>query len=273
MSINLQQLFDSLWEAYLPLSPDAKAIHALFADNNGHVVNDHIALRTFNLPGIGISKMADPFLAAGYVEGGEYTFPARKLYAKHFQHQDPTLPKVFISELLVEQLSENAGTLIRQLIEQLDSKPVKAFPLCLMGRPWQVSIRNYETLVRESEYAGWVAAHGFVANHFTVSVNHLGNNITLEQVNDKILKAGFAMNDSSGLIKGSPEVLLEQSSTLAGNIRVTFLDGEKVIPGCFYEFAKRYPLRNGDLYQGFVVTSADKIFESTDRRDKLHRYQ
>lgn len=266
MSINVQQLFDNLWEAYLPLSPDAKAIHELFVDDNGVVVNDHIALRTFNLPGIGISKMAEPFLASGYVEGGEYTFPARKLYAKHFQHQDTTLPKVFISELLVEQLSDQAGTLIHQLVEQIDSKQIDTFPLCSIGRPWQVSVHNYETLVSESEYAGWVAAHGFVVNHFTVSVNHLANNQTLEQVNDTIRNAGFAMNDSGGLIKGSPEVLLEQSSTLAGDVRVTFSDGEKVIPGCFYEFAKRYSQHNGDLYQGFVAASADKIFESTDTR-------
>ncbi len=39
-----------------------------------------------------------------------------------------------------------------------------------------------------------------------------------------------------------------------------------VIPACFYEFAKRYPLpHSGKLYQGFIVTSADKIFESANR--------
>jgi hypothetical protein len=33
-------------------------------------------------------------------------FKAKKLYAKHFEHKDPDAPKVFISELKVEELSE-----------------------------------------------------------------------------------------------------------------------------------------------------------------------
>ncbi len=36
------------------------------------------------------------------------------------------------------------------------------------------------------------------------------------------------------------------------------------IPSCFYEFAKRYPQADGELYTGFVAASADKIFESTN---------
>ncbi|MFP5459729.1 MAG: DUF1338 domain-containing protein, partial [Bacteriovoracia bacterium] len=62
-----------------------------------------------------------------------------------------------------------------------------------------------------------------------------------------------------------PSVYLEQSSTLANNIAVTFDDGELTIPACYYEFARRYPLPSGDLYQGFVAASADKIFESTSK--------
>jgi hypothetical protein len=37
------------------------------------------------------------------------------------------------------------------------------------------------------------------------------------------------------------------------------------IPTCYYEFARRYPLADGRLYQGFVAASADRIFESTHR--------
>ncbi len=52
---------------------------------------------------------------------------------------------------------------------------------------------------------------------------------------------------------------------MASEIPVKFDDGLHNIPGCYYEFAKRYPLANGKLYQGFVAKSADKIFESTNR--------
>ena len=34
----------------------------------------------------------------------------------------------------------------------------------------------------------------------------------------------------------------------------------------YYELAKRYPLPSGELFQGFVPASADKIFESTDAK-------
>ncbi len=66
--------------------------------------------------------------------------------------------------------------------------------------------------------------------------------------------------------KGQPEVLLEQSSTLADDYAVMFSDGELRIPSCFYEFAIRYPKADGELYTGFVAASADKIFESTNAR-------
>ena len=45
------------------------------------------------------------------------------------------------------------------------------------------------------------------------------------------------------------------------------MNGETVqIPSCFYEFAQRYELPDGKLYQGFVAASADKIFESTNAK-------
>ena len=47
---------------------------------------------------------------------------------------------------------------------------------------------------------------------------------------------------------------------------VEFADGGLTVPGCYYEFTRRYPLASGDLFQGFVAKSADRIFQSTDRR-------
>ncbi len=49
-----------------------------------------------------------------------------------------------------------------------------------------------------------------------------------------------------------------------------FVDDNKVskhqVPSCYYEFAKRYKDAKGKLYQGFVAASADKIFESTNKK-------
>ena len=118
----------------------------------------------------------------------------------------------------------------------------------------------------ESEYAAWFSAFGYRANHFTVSVNHLAEFEALEAVNAYLVENGFTLNTSGGLIKGSAAVCLEQSSTLADPTSVAFADGQHAIPGCFYEFARRYPMPDGHLYHGFVEASADKIFESTDAK-------
>ena len=72
------------------------------------------------------------------------------------------------------------------------------------------------------------------------------------------------LNDAGGEIQGNPEELLEQSSIKAGIISVKFREGIFEIPGCYYEFARRYPDTDGKLYSGFIAKSADKIFESTN---------
>ena len=45
-----------------------------------------------------------------------------------------------------------------------------------------------------------------------------------------------------------------------------FSDGTRTIPACYVEFALRHPDADGALFGGFIADSADRIFESTDRR-------
>jgi hypothetical protein len=92
----------------------------------------------------------------------------------------------------------------------------------------------------------------------------MGHFQSLAQVNTLLKNEGFILNSSGGEIKGGPQVLLAQSSTMADKIEVEFSNGKKLIPSCFYEFAQRYKMPTGKLYQGFVAASADKIFESTN---------
>ena len=106
--------------------------------------------------------------------------------------------------------------------------------------------------------------YGFRANHFTINVNALKNFEKLEELNTFLEENGWKLNASGGKIKGTPEQFLEQSSTLADLYTITFEEGSIEIPSCYYEFALRYAMPDGNLYQGFVASSADKIFESTD---------
>lgn len=263
---NLDSIFEKLWVEYLRLNPSVAFIHNKLAEREGVVSlsNDHIALRGFAVPGLGLKELAADFVAEGYFEAGNYEFPSKKVSAKHYEHADSSRPKVFVSELRVQDCSPSIQETLCEILEPLAGVVERDGPLCIVGRPWKIAKAQYDALVGESEYAAWTAAHGFRANHHTVSVNDLRTFSSLAEVNDFVSSLGIALNNSGGLIKGSPEEFLEQSSTRSESVTVDFEDQQALIPGCFYEFARRYPLQSGELYHGFISASADKIFESTD---------
>lgn len=263
MTAQVTALFDNIWQNYLEVTPSAEKVHQLLG-SGADVINDHVAYRTFNLEQVNLDKLALHLTNLGYKECGEYHFEAKRLYAKHFEHDDSTLPKVFISELLVEQFPEEIQSIIKKLVMQMEPSATQQDDFLYSGTHWSLSYDEYQTLLAESEYAAWLAAWGYRANHFTVSINHLENYSTIEAVNEAVKQGGFILNTAGGEIKGNESVKLEQSSTMADNAPVVFSDGTKEIPSCFYEFALRYPLANGELYTGFVAASADKIFESTN---------
>lgn len=258
------ELFENLWNDYIKITPSAKKVHAILSADQKDIINDHIALRTFNHPSIGLNKLAKHFEDCGYEAKADYEFKEKKLVAKHYEHKDPEAPKVFISELLLEQCSDSLRNIVNTLIEQVPDNHCDASSFLHGGAPWKASYEDYQNLLQESEYAAWMSAWGYHANHFTVSVNHLNNYDSIVAVNTKLKEEGFQLNQSGGEVKGDPSVLLEQSSTLADQIEYSFTDGTHKIPSCFYEFAKRYPTKEGKLYTGFVAANADKIFESTN---------
>jgi hypothetical protein len=264
--ITLNSLLEKLWNQYVHLNPQAEKIHNLLEKRGEKVFNDHVAFRTYNHPKLGIESLAKVFRKLGYAEKGEYHFEVKKLYAIHLEHKDITQPKIFISELLTEKFSKDAQKIIHGLCEKVPDSLVQSDEFCISGRPWEISYQAYQELLKESQYAAWMSAFGFCANHFTVNVNALKTFKSLEELNGVLKTAGFTLKGSGGEIKGSREVMLEQSSTFAGKHKVKFSDGTHEIPSCYYEFAKRYPMKNGQLYQGFVAKSADKIFESTDTK-------
>ncbi len=261
----LPALLDKMWQDYITINPMAKKISDLFVNQGEKIQNDHIALRTFNHPRVNVDAMAKPFLEAGYKYGGDYHFTEKKLYAKHYEHSDKSLPKIFISELKLEEFSPALQKTVNDLINQIPAGLETQFDFVSIGRPWKVSTKIYNELMKESDYAAWVSAFGYRPNHFTVFINGLKNFSDITVLNDYLKNQGVKLNASGGEVKGSKDVCLEQSSTLANNIEVEFEDGKLTIPACYYEFAKRYPLKNGELYQGFVAASADKIFESTSK--------
>ncbi|VFQ63138.1 unnamed protein product [Cuscuta campestris] len=119
-------------EVYLNRNPTAKAIleHVRAADG-GQICYDHFAFRTFRVNGHGIDSVAKFFLDFGYMRREELRFPAKKLKAfwfsppKSLQFESGTcvggpLPRIFISELLVDQMSPET-----QISDPRDPKVVK----------------------------------------------------------------------------------------------------------------------------------------------------
>jgi Domain of unknown function (DUF1338) len=265
--MSLEELLQKLWIPYANLNPQAGRIHSLLESRGEKVINDHIALRTFALPGYTVDDVAKPFVAQGYVESGRYVFADKHLTAKHWQHPDLRWPKVFISQIEIKKLTPGAQSILLGCLNQ--ANPHRDLPLCLAGRLWNLRQAEYEALARESEYASWLAAWGFIANHFTVAAHTLKSFASLRELNVYLTAQGFTLNRAGGWIKGSPAEGLEQSSTMAPNRKVAFKDSAIDVPSCYYEFAWRYPLpgggRDGELFQGFLEKSADKIFESTHR--------
>ena len=259
-------ILETLWQQYAATNPHVQKIYDLFCDHNPTVINDHIALRTINDPRINIDVLAQPFMNEGYFANGDYHFELKKLYAKHYEQHDSMQPKVFISQLLLEKLSPFAQQTIKACIDKINPELLKQpEKLIMAGNCWgKPSYEVYQKLLIESEYAAWFYVFGFRANHFTVFVNALDQFNEVHEINTFLKQHGFLLNSSGGEIKGTPAELLEQSSTKSGMITVEFVEGKKDIPCCYYEFAKRYKDHSGKLYQGFVASSADKIFESTN---------
>ena len=267
--MTIQELLSALWTDYVASTPQAERIHDLLLARGERIFNDHVALRTYDAPGLGIAELARPFEALGWVVAADrYRFDDKHLRARYWKHPDPALPKVFISELCVGELSARAQELIAALVAQLPAQFSDRADLPWAGRPWQISHADYQTLLAESEYAAWVAAFGFRVNHFTVDVGRLSTFPDLAALNAYLVEHGFTHTESGGAIKGGPAERLEQSATRADSIEVAFADAQVKIPSCYYEFARRYALPSGELFQGFVPASADKIFESTDARGR-----
>ncbi len=268
--MNSDQIFNDLWNVYSKVNPSVSQIHKLFESLNETIINDHIAFRTFNDPRISIDVLSKEFIKGGYKEAGEYVFPAKKLYAKHFENPaDPLAPRVFISELQLEKFPGTFREKINNIINAIPKERLQSEALILDGEIFGIPEHGlYEELRKESEYAAWLYAFGFRANHFTVSVNHLKSLNSIEEVNDLLKSGGYSLNTSGGEVKGSREQLLKQSSTLADIIDFKFKEGIKPIPSCYYEFAERFKDKNGKIFSGFIAESADKIFESTDYRNK-----
>ncbi|KIC96211.1 DUF1338 domain-containing protein [Flavihumibacter solisilvae] len=286
----LKTVLDGLMQRYRERVADVNAIldamtAAGIINSAADIENDHIAFRTMGVPHLGIASLEKIFLALGYTKKDHYHFTQKKLDAYWYAPPRPDLPRIFISELRVNDLSTASAALIKKYTDTVTADPVNALDLdngkaidtFLHSGLWQTPLlEDYLQLQEESEYASWAIYNRYYLNHFTISVHNLpeGYN-TVATFNEFLEQHGFKLNDSGGKVKVSPDKLLLQSSTIAQKVEAEFANGKtRMIPGSYVEFAERRPLaRFAHLpafaltrehrREGFEAGNADRIFEST----------
>ena len=286
----LQQIFDGLMRRYQKRVPDVNKITNALIEKNiinsqADIENDHIAFRTIGVPQLGISSFEKIFLNYGYKRRDPYNFKAKKLNAFWYAPPEDHFPRIFISELRMNEFPEETQRLIYSYTNEIKENPIDKIDL---NDPKQVDYflhtslwrtpkwEDYKKLLKVSEYAAWVIYNRYYLNHYTITVNNLptGYN-TLEEFNRFLKKIGVKLNDSGGFIKKSEDGLLLQSSTVSQMINAEFANGDThKIAGSYVEFAERKVLpeykdlpagkiKRKHRREGFEASNADKIFEST----------
>jgi hypothetical protein len=249
------ELLDQLWRDYVAVAPQAEEIHTILTGRGEILCNDHVALRTFAVPGIGGDALARPFAALGWRPGERCEFFGG-VQACAWQHDDPALPRVLISELVIDRLSPRAREAIGALVDQLPEGFGERDDLACAGRPWRVAYGDYQVLRAESAYAAWVAAFGFLVNHFTIDAGALSTFPDLAALGAFLIEHGFALDDPGGTIRGARGERIERAATRPDPVAVEFADAVVRIPSCHYELVRRHPMPSGEPSTGFVAASA-----------------
>lgn len=261
------RFFERLWCDYIAITPQAEKIEQSFMADGNKVDNDHVAFRTFDCQPINLLSLEPLLLQLGYYFFEEYFFADKHLRARAYlpvKGKGQERPRIFLSELLTDQLSASSSALIHQLCSSIAIDPLSP-SIFYAPKLWPpIAWSQYQALLADSEYAAWLAVMGLRANHFTISINTLLKP-DIDAVVNKLQREGYKMNCLGGVIKGAQGELLRQCSTLADSVDVTFACGAvHRVSSCYYEFAWRGLDSAGDLFQGFNPVNANKIFHSTD---------
>ena len=162
----LDTILNGLFKTYFERVPDVKKItNAMikkgWVSSQEDIINDHVAFRTLGVKNLGIASFEKIFLAHGYQKKEFYSFEAKKLNAYWYAPPNENQPRIFISELRVEELSKEAQDIIYKYTENITTDPVDLLDLNtpkqvveFFEKPlWKLpTLSDYNTLLNESEY-------------------------------------------------------------------------------------------------------------------------
>lgn len=293
-------LYSLLWQEYSARVSYARTYQQMITNTGGTVANDHIAFRSLRLLvdspqgqiNLGIDYLGQLAEALGYEVSGEYTFPETHLYARHYRHPQQAefdLPKLFISELIVDELPDKIAQLIQQTVvsnhykfispvtslfsQEENYKNIAQQLQKIFTRPWQPPQHSVVEQVNQvTQYGAWVLLHGYAVNHFTGYVNR-HNTLEYPDIETTVrglLNLGVPMKAE---IEGNIACGMRQTATQAVTEMVTVIDDinhvEIQIPWtyAYYEIAQRYPVEiepgKHILFDAFLGKNAQQLFEMT----------
>jgi hypothetical protein len=298
-----QDLWNQLWNQYRQRVPYAQIYEAMIRSAGGIVANDHIAFRSLRLQvegseesvNLGIAYLAEIVEWLGYQVAGEYQFPDRHLYARHYCHpqQDALdLPKLFISELIVDELPPSISQMIRTTVQSGQFFSLSAWQqicpapglsdqdrpdlarslITAFQRPWPPPRRQIvEAVNGVSQYGAWVLLHGYAVNHFTAYINRQNTPAypDITATAQALARGGVPMKDS---IEGNKASGLQQTSTQAIVEPVEVLNEQGELEQmdwsyAYYELAERHQIADSTghptLFNGFIGAQAQQLFEMT----------
>lgn len=299
----LTAMLDALWEDYKTRVSYARQYNEMVLERGGRMTNDHIALRTFNHveqgQPKGIAALSRIFTSLGYYKDGEYIFKDKMLYAEHFLHKDPLKPKIFISQLEVNQLPTDAQKLILDATKSgkdpLSKEDIEALQTLkndgeldeqhsrklidhlhdAFHRVWEPPLKSTVLRLNDiSQYAAWTLLHGNSINHFTANINE--QNVPqwdgdIEVTMAALKKAGIPIKDE---IEGAPGTKLRQSSTTAVLEQCPVCEADGTVSEiewtyAYYELLERNEIVGEDgkksLFTGFLGDQATNLFDMTDK--------
>ncbi len=289
-----QQLWQKLWEDYQQRVSYARIYGEMIHEAGGIVVNDHIAFRSLRLSvegrNLGIAYLESVVKVLGYEKAGEYIFPDQKLYARHYRHpqqEELDLPKLFMSELIVELLPETIAKMIEKTVKTgklfdtwnldhwVEAAQVDQLQK-IFTRPWPAPLKSVVEAVHEvSQYGAWVLLHGYAVNHFTGYINrqHAPQYPDIESTAHGLAQRGIPMKAA---IEGNVGSGLRQTATQAVTEMVPVHDDASGLltqiswPYAYYEIAERNVVEVAPgqqaLFEGFLGPQARNLFEMTRKQ-------
>jgi len=292
-------LWEFLWRTYVRRVPVARAYQEMIESGGGHVVLDHIAFRSLRLVenglDLGLGYVGRVLERLDYQVAGSYQFPERHLVAQHYEHPlevECRLPKIFVSELLVEELSAPVRDAItaaaksaydrlpspslhwlrlpeHRRLELTDTKrdttlsDIAQFSTDL---PWNLPCREVlEAVAAESLYAGWVLVHGFAVNHVAADARAHGAEDWqgIERCLEGLGLRGYVIKPSE--IEGAPGDAFRQVGTDLVVEEVLTCDREGLPVTCpwpyaYFELSERGEVE-GKRFPGFLESRATDLLD------------